>query len=59
MTCGIYYNGTLFSLEKEIPNHASTWIGTEDIMLTEINRLNTNECIVNVIDMKSLEKSSS
>ena len=32
------YNGILFSFEKEILTHATTWMNLEDMMLSEINQ---------------------
>ena len=31
------YNGLLFSLKKEVPLHAITWMNIEDIMLSKIS----------------------
>ena len=39
------YNGTLFSLKKEIVTHAATWIDLEDIMLNEINQSKTEQIL--------------
>ena len=34
----IYYDGILFTFKKEIPTHVTTWMNSEDILLSEISQ---------------------